>query len=50
MMWVRLPWAGSGGFCGVQPLFFANVSRSARPLVMFKTLSWVPWMPKYATG
>ena len=26
-MWVRLPAAGSGGFCGVQPLFLTNVSR-----------------------
>ena len=50
MMWVRLPCAGSGGFCAVQPLFLTNVSRSDRPLEMFSTLSWMPWMPKYPMG
>src|SRR5690348_429706 len=33
-MWVRLPWAGSGGFCGVQPLLRTNVSRNARPFAI----------------
>ena len=45
-MCVRLPCAGSGGFWAVQPLFRTNVSRNDRPLEMFRTLSWMPWMPK----
>ncbi len=44
--WVRLPLAGSGGLCAVQPLARTNVSRSDRPREMSRTLSWVPWMPR----
>ena len=41
---------GSGGFCGVQPLFRTNVSRSDRPAEMLSTGSPMPWSPMYAIG
>lgn len=49
-MCVRLPDDGSGGLCAVQPLFRTNVSRSARPEEMGRTLSLMPWSPMYAMG
>ncbi|SCE78226.1 hypothetical protein GA0070558_106135 [Micromonospora haikouensis] len=47
---MRLPCAGSGGFCGVQPLFLTNLSRSERPVEMGMVPSRSPWMPMYAMG
>src|SRR5690349_11418560 len=46
VMWVPLFWAGSGGFCAVQPLARTKVSRIDRPWEMFRTLSRMPWIPK----
>jgi hypothetical protein len=49
-MCVRLPTAGSRGLCAAQPLLRTNVSRNERPAEMLRTLSEMPWMPKYAIG